>query len=686
MTKKFFISTILLFVLSTSVLGEFDPCKFNFGTDWDYLKDNQTGSVATQVDYVTKWIVDCKFSDNGVYGRMVDYCVKNKKTVVYYSYIIAKAAALGDADVGGKLGTEGAQWLRNNFSSVKTYYKDFAQATAAKVNSTHLSTIWLLEPDFYQYASSGQNPSPLTFAQAGEYLSQLIDIIKTELPDAMIAIDISPWIADQNNTQSWYAAMPCSKATFLYTSGGISLANNASIKSENKMTWQAASSAAKMGIIADCGYGAGGASTGHNAAWDVVSNLTARIADGVVAITQKNPDALWGNTITTIRTQLASATIKSCGSAGTKYALTVTTPTGGTVTKSPDGTSYTKGAEVTLTAKPSTGYEFKNWTGGATGTSATVKVTMDSDKSVTAVFAQIPANSFTVLLSSTGSGTVSKTPEQGFYTSGTKVTINATPVNGVSIFEGWSGDFTGTEKSASVTVTANMQITAKFKDTLTNDSIKVEAENFTQKVGDAIKVETTGGVTSIGYIENGMSTTYQVSISKAGEYMVRFNVASGIQSSSFDVSIDGKSAGLISFDGTNDNARWNEFKYLTLSGVVVLTEGNHTLQLNFKSAINADYIVFKMQKPIIGVLQGRKLSSVRGFQLSVVRGGFQAVLPSGHQYESYTLYDYKGQKFTSGQIRAGMSRLKFDNLTSNVWVLCLEGAQGKYAVRAAVVR
>jgi hypothetical protein len=687
MIKRVFISAILLFTLSTGVSGEFDPCKFNFGTDWDYLETNQTGSVATQVDYVTKWIVNAKFSDNAVYSRMVDYCVKNKKTVVYYSYIIAKAAALGDADVGGKLGTDGAQWLRTNFNSIKTYYKDFAQATAAKVNSSHMSTIWLLEPDFYQYASGGQKPSPLTFAQAGDYLSQLIEIIKTELPDAMIGIDISPWIADQGSTQSWYSAMPVSKATFLFTSGGMSQAGSTIIKSENKMTWQAASSTTQKGIIADCGYGAGGGSTGHNSAWDDVNNLKARINDGVVAITQKNPNASWGNTIATLRTQLASATIKSCGGAGgTKYTLTMTTPTGGTITKLPDGTSYSKGTEVTLTAKPSPGYEFKNWTGGVSGTSTTVKVTMDSDKSVTALFAQIPSNSFTVSLSSTGSGTVSKTPEQSFYTSGTKVTINATPVNGVSVFEGWSGGYTGTENTATVSVTANMQIAAKFRDTLVVDSVKVEAERFSQKVGDALKVETSGGITSIGYIESGFSTTYQVNITKAGEYKIICRVASGIASSSFDVSIDGNGTGSISFGGTNDNARWNEFKDEAVGSVVILTAGTHTLKLNFKSAVNFDYVIFKMQKPIIGVLHRKKTSPLSGFQLFVLKGGFQAVLPSGHKYKSYTLYDYKGQKFTGGQISTGMSKLIFDNLSSNVWVLCLEDAQGKYAIRAATVK
>ena len=43
---------------------------------------------------------------------------------------------------------------------------------------------------------------------------------------------------------------------------------------------------ATAGVIADTGYGVGGASQGHDAGWDDPVNLRARIADGVVAVTQ----------------------------------------------------------------------------------------------------------------------------------------------------------------------------------------------------------------------------------------------------------------------------------------------------------------------------------------------------------------------------------------------------------------
>jgi len=79
---------------------------------------------------------------------------------------------------------------------------------------------------------------------------------------------------------------------------------------------------------------------------------------------------------------------------GETYTLTVTTaPTGGgTVTGSGitcpgDCTEdYAEDTVVTLTAAANAGYEWVNWTGNASGTSLTVNVTMDANKTVTANF------------------------------------------------------------------------------------------------------------------------------------------------------------------------------------------------------------------------------------------------------------------------------------------------------------
>jgi uncharacterized repeat protein (TIGR02543 family) len=68
---------------------------------------------------------------------------------------------------------------------------------------------------------------------------------------------------------------------------------------------------------------------------------------------------------------------------------------------------------------------------------------------------------FTLTVNTSGSGTVSKSPDQPTYASGSIVSVTATPGAGQQ-FSGWSGDATGTANPLSVTMTSNKAITATF--------------------------------------------------------------------------------------------------------------------------------------------------------------------------------------------------------------------------------
>ena len=92
---------------------------------------------------------------------------------------------------------------------------------------------------------------------------------------------------------------------FIHTSGGRSQPDSSNIK-PNELTYKFMSTLTGKKIIADTGYGVAGGSSGHNYAWDDVNNLKARIADGVIAISQANPSSDWGNRLDTIRPQLSS--------------------------------------------------------------------------------------------------------------------------------------------------------------------------------------------------------------------------------------------------------------------------------------------------------------------------------------------------------------------------------------------
>jgi hypothetical protein len=71
------------------------------------------------------------------------------------------------------------------------------------------------------------------------------------------------------------------------------------------------------------------------------------------------------------------------------YTLNIKAGTGGTTHPSPGAHNYMPVAQVTITAIPNPYYDFKNWSGDASGRSYTITVTMDSNKFVMAHFTKI---------------------------------------------------------------------------------------------------------------------------------------------------------------------------------------------------------------------------------------------------------------------------------------------------------
>jgi len=81
-----------------------------------------------------------------------------------------------------------------------------------------------------------------------------------------------------------------------------------------------------------------------------------------------------------------------------EYILTITQATGGTITAEPDG-PYHSHDVVTLTATPDSGWSFSAWTGDCNSqTTVTCELTMDADKSVSAVFTQNPQTEYKLYL------------------------------------------------------------------------------------------------------------------------------------------------------------------------------------------------------------------------------------------------------------------------------------------------
>ncbi len=142
----------------------------------------------------------------------------------------------------------------------------------------------------------------------------------------------------------------------------------------------------------------------------------------------------------------------------TEYTLTALPSGSGAVTKDPDQTSYTAGANVTLTATADPGHAFTGWSGDLAGSQNPVTITMDSNKSITANF---EAEAYTLTITEVGNGTTGKNPDQPTYSYNDIVNLTAVADPGWT-FDGWSGDLTSTATSIPITMDASKTITATF--------------------------------------------------------------------------------------------------------------------------------------------------------------------------------------------------------------------------------
>jgi hypothetical protein len=144
-----------------------------------------------------------------------------------------------------------------------------------------------------------------------------------------------------------------------------------------------------------------------------------------------------------------------------KYTLTTAAnpTTGGTI--SPASGQHSEGATVNITATPAAEHLFSTWT-GATGTTATTSVVMNSNKTVTANFIK---KQYPLTIEIEGEGTVSeKVIKAGLatdYNSGTIVELTAVPADGWEFVE-WFGDITSTENPVQITISEAKTVKAKF--------------------------------------------------------------------------------------------------------------------------------------------------------------------------------------------------------------------------------
>lgn len=131
----------------------------------------------------------------------------------------------------------------------------------------------------------------------------------------------------------------------------------------------------------------------------------------------------------------------------------------------PSSGTYKHGTTIDVAAVANGEYVFDNWTGDASGNSSTIKVTMNSNKNLTANFVK---EKYTLTLDKIGEGNVAKeiiqagSPEKSDHNSGTIIQLTATASEGWEFIE-WKGDITGNTNPSQITMDSNKTVVAVFE-------------------------------------------------------------------------------------------------------------------------------------------------------------------------------------------------------------------------------
>ncbi len=135
-----------------------------------------------------------------------------------------------------------------------------------------------------------------------------------------------------------------------------------------------------------------------------------------------------------------------------------------TVSPAPNcgASGYSGGTVLTATAVPDAGYFFDQWGGDGSGTANPLTVTLNANLNLSAAFAAC----FAVTTHADGPGSVNVAPSPNCaggadYNGRTTVTLTAVPDPDHS-FSGWSGGASGATNPLALTLSGNLDVTARF--------------------------------------------------------------------------------------------------------------------------------------------------------------------------------------------------------------------------------
>lgn len=284
-----------------------DP--YPFGCNFAWGANGNEGDRTSYLDFVTTW-VGYEYSQ----GRPgdCDGCgfvrdlAGTAATAVYYAYFIGYALPDCNQQSTDNLCTDGAAWIRDNRERLLQLYGDYAAATYAA--SPAKPVVWLLEGDFVQYTYEEQSRR-LSYAELGQLATDIICAIRSNQPNAIVAINHSPWLADAV-TRDFWAAMPLALTDFVWTTGVgdnggyISAGTNASSYNASTARYDFLAELTGKPLWCDTSFGLSQAADSWTAIGE--AELNQRIAEGVMGVNVTSPPGDYASRLSGLAPKLSS--------------------------------------------------------------------------------------------------------------------------------------------------------------------------------------------------------------------------------------------------------------------------------------------------------------------------------------------------------------------------------------------
>jgi hypothetical protein len=200
---------------STGACGTINPNPFGCKFAWGLADFGGSLAAYNYLQFMTIWI-ETSLKADGTFTACTG-CNWLKNSIaptnlipVYYAYIIG---FLGHANglVDGNqcpasnpncpnLTTGGAALIKSKRSQIVSAYAEYAKQSYAVWPTKPL--VWLLEGDYIQFNDAGQS-SPLNMTELVQLAADVTCAIKSNMPNAVVAINHTVWNSDQETKDFW---------------------------------------------------------------------------------------------------------------------------------------------------------------------------------------------------------------------------------------------------------------------------------------------------------------------------------------------------------------------------------------------------------------------------------------------------------------------------------------------------